>query len=123
MDKRLLSERDICSKYILPALVGAGWDLQTQIAEERTLTAGRIIVRGKLVTRGQKKRADFVLYLKPNIPIHFEPPRRSAAAIRLSPSSRSHASKAAASCAHRSSIRAWFVWIFIVLPSGYAASI
>ncbi len=69
MDKRLLSERDICSKYILPALVGAGWDLQTQIAEERTLTAGRIIVRGKLVARGQKKRADFVLYLKPNIPI------------------------------------------------------
>lgn len=69
MDKRLLSERDICSKYILPALTGAGWDLHTQIAEERTLTAGRIIVRGKLVARGQKKRADFVLYLKPNIPI------------------------------------------------------
>ncbi|WP_071675986.1 EcoAI/FtnUII family type I restriction enzme subunit R [Nioella nitratireducens] len=69
MDKRLLSERDICSKYILPALTGSGWDLHTQIAEERTLTAGRIIVRGKLVARGQKKRADFVLYLKPNIPI------------------------------------------------------
>lgn len=69
MDKRLLSERDICSKYILPALAGAGWDLHTQIAEERTLTAGRIIVRGKLVARGQKKRADYVLYLKPNIPI------------------------------------------------------
>ena len=69
MEKRLLSERDICSKYILPALMDAGWDLRTQIAEERTLTAGRIIVRGKLVARGQKKRADFVLYLKPNIPI------------------------------------------------------
>ncbi|GGF60421.1 DEAD/DEAH box helicase [Paracoccus acridae] len=69
MEKRLLSERDICSKYILPALVSAGWDLQTQIAEERTLTAGRIVVRGKLVARGQKKRADFVLYLKPSIPI------------------------------------------------------
>lgn len=69
MDKRLLSERDICSKFILPALIGSGWDLHSQIAEERTLTAGRIIVRGKLVARGQKKRADFVLYLKPNIPI------------------------------------------------------
>ncbi|MDT0683085.1 DEAD/DEAH box helicase family protein [Roseicyclus sp. F158] len=69
MGKRLLSERDICSKFILPALMDAGWDLQTQIAEERTLTAGRIIVRGRLVARGQKKRADFVLYLKPNIPI------------------------------------------------------
>ncbi len=69
MEKRLLSERDICSKYILTALIASGWDLQTQIAEERTLTAGRIIVRGKLVARGRKKRADFVLYLKPNIPI------------------------------------------------------
>ena len=69
MDKRLLSERDICSKFILPALADAGWDLQTQIGEERTLTAGRITVRGKLVARGRKKRADFVLYLKPNIPI------------------------------------------------------
>lgn len=47
----------------------SGWDLHSQIAEERTLTAGRIIVRGKLVARGQKKRADFVLYLKANIPI------------------------------------------------------
>lgn len=69
MDKRLLSERDICSKFILPALINAGWDLQTQISEEKSLTAGRIIVRGKLVARGQRKRADFVLYLKPNIPI------------------------------------------------------
>lgn len=69
MDKRLLSERDICSKFILPALTSAGWDLQTQISEEKSLTAGRIIVRGKLVARGKKKRADYVLYLKPNIPI------------------------------------------------------
>lgn len=69
MDKRLLSERDICSKFILPALTNAGWDLQTQISEEKSLTAGRIIVRGKLVARGKKKRADYVLYLKPNIPI------------------------------------------------------
>lgn len=69
MDKQLLSERDICSKYITPALQSAGWDLQTQISEEKTLTDGRIIVRGKLVARGKQKRADYVLYLKPNIPI------------------------------------------------------
>ena len=69
MDKRLLSERDICSKFVLPALIDSGWDLHSQIAEERTLTAGRIIVRGKLVARGQKKRADFFLYLKANVPI------------------------------------------------------
>lgn len=64
-----LSERDICSKYITPAIVGAGWDLETQIFEEKTLTDGRIIVRGKLVMRSTTKRADYVLYLKPNIPI------------------------------------------------------
>lgn len=64
-----LSERDICSKFITPALVAAGWDLHAQIREEVTLTAGRIIVRGKLTSRGTKKRADYILYLKPNIPI------------------------------------------------------
>ena len=69
MDKRFLSERDICSKFIMPALISAGWDLKDQIAEEKTLTDGRIIVRGRMVARGQKKRADYVLYLKPNIPI------------------------------------------------------
>ncbi len=68
-DKKSLSERDICSKYITPALQGAGWDLQTQIREELTITAGRIIVQGKKVKRGKPHRADYVLYHKPNIPI------------------------------------------------------
>ena len=69
IDKLELSERDICSKYITPALQGAGWDLQTQIREELTITAGRIIVQGKKVKRGNPHRADYVLYHKPNIPI------------------------------------------------------
>lgn len=64
-----LSERDICTKFITPALTAAGWDLQTQIREEVGFTKGRIIVRGKLVTRGRVKRADYVLYYKPNIPL------------------------------------------------------
>ncbi len=46
-DKKSLSERDICTKYITPAITGAGWDLQTQIREEVGFTKGRIIVRGK----------------------------------------------------------------------------
>ena len=53
MDKKLLSERDICFKYITPALLKAGWDLQTQIREEVTFTEGRIIVRGKTWVRGR----------------------------------------------------------------------
>jgi type I restriction enzyme R subunit len=67
--KKGLSERDICTKFITPALTAVGWDLHTQIREEVTFTKGRIIVRGKLHTRGETKRADYILYYKPNIPI------------------------------------------------------
>ncbi|MCF7912477.1 MAG: hypothetical protein K9M99_08120 [Candidatus Cloacimonetes bacterium] len=66
---RELSERDICTKYITPELVGAGWDIHTQIREEVNLMNGRIIVRGKTVLRGKSKRADYVLYYKQNIPL------------------------------------------------------
>jgi len=64
-----LSERDVCSKFITPALLSAGWDLQTQIREEVSFTKGRIIVRGKLHSRGKGKRADYLLYYKPNQPL------------------------------------------------------
>ena len=69
MDKQSLSERDICTKFITPALRQAGWDETAQIREEVSFTKGRIIVRGKLVHRGKSKRADYILYYKPNIPI------------------------------------------------------
>ena len=69
MDKRSLSERDICTKFITPALRRAGWDEISQLREEVSFTKGRIIVRGKLVTRGKAKRADYILHFKPNIPI------------------------------------------------------
>ncbi len=49
MDKRALSERDICTKFITPALRQAGWDEMSQIREEVSFTKGRIIVRGKHV--------------------------------------------------------------------------
>lgn len=69
MNKRSFSERDICTKFITPALRQAGWDEMLQIREEVPFTKGRIIVRSKLVTRGQAKRADYILYCKPNIPL------------------------------------------------------
>lgn len=62
MDKRALSERDICSKFITPALLQAGWEAMTQIREEVSFTKGRIIVRGRPVARDRAKRADYVLY-------------------------------------------------------------
>ena len=67
--KKELSERDICSKFILPAIVKAGWDNERQIREEVFFTAGRIFVKGQETRRGEKKRADFILYQKPNIPV------------------------------------------------------
>lgn len=69
MNKKQMSEQDIRSKFITPAITASGWDLQTQIREEVTFTQGRIIVRGRLVSRGKAKRADYILYYKPNIPI------------------------------------------------------
>ncbi len=69
MEKRSLSERDICTKFITPALRMVGWDEINQIREEVSFTKGRIIVRGKLVSRGKGKRADYILSVKPNIPI------------------------------------------------------
>ncbi len=67
--KKDLSERDICTKFIQPALEKAGWDTLTQIREEVSFTEGRIYVRGNLTSRGKQKRADYILYYKPNIPI------------------------------------------------------
>src|SRR5687768_5618699 len=69
MDKKSLSERDICTQFITPAVQRAGWDFPTQVREEVSFTKGRIIVRGKLVTRGKAKRADYILAFKPNVPI------------------------------------------------------
>ena len=69
MTDRKLTERDICTKFITPAVINAGWDLHTQIREEVSFTKGRIIVRGKLHSRGEQKRADYILYYKSNIPI------------------------------------------------------
>lgn len=69
MNKKELTEQDICTKFITPAIIKAGWDLQHQIREQKTFTDGRIIVRGKTVKRGEKKRADYILYYKSNLPI------------------------------------------------------
>jgi type I restriction enzyme R subunit len=66
IDKKLLSERDICTKFITPALQQAGWDITTQVLEEVSFTAGKIYVRGKLTARGERKRADYILYYNAN---------------------------------------------------------
>ena len=62
MMKKNLSEDDTSAKLITPALHQSGWD-EAAIRRQVAFTAGRIIVRGKLVTRGKAKRADYVLYV------------------------------------------------------------
>ena len=67
--KKYFSERDICTKFITPALSQAGWDHQHQIREEVKITNGRVLVKGTSVSRAKPRRADYILYYKPNIPL------------------------------------------------------
>jgi len=69
LDKSKLSERDICTKFITPAIEQSGWDIKKQVREEYSFTDGRVIVRGNLTTRGKRKRADYLLYYQANLPI------------------------------------------------------
>ncbi|MDD4136981.1 MAG: DEAD/DEAH box helicase family protein [Methanoregula sp.] len=68
-EKKTLSERDICSKFITPAIIQAGWSHDLQIREEVNVTNGRVLVRGNSVERAKPRRADYILYYKPNLPI------------------------------------------------------
>ena len=69
MDKKALTEQDIRSKFISPAIHAAGWDTMRQVREEVQLTNGRVIVKGKLSRRAEGKRADYVLYHRSDLPI------------------------------------------------------
>ena len=69
MKKSGLTEADIRTKYITPALVDAGWDIHKQIREEKYFTDGRIRVRGSVAKRDKGKKADYILYYKRGIPL------------------------------------------------------
>lgn len=69
VNKTHLTETDIISKFILPAVKEAGWDDLAQIRQEVKLRDGKIVVRGKLASRIKVKSADIVLYHKPNLPL------------------------------------------------------
>jgi len=67
MKKSELTEADIRSKFITPASLKSGWDLQKQIREEKYFTAGRIRVRDSVAKREKGKKADYILYYKRGI--------------------------------------------------------
>lgn len=69
VNKKALSETDIISKFIMPAVTDAGWDDMTQIRQEVKLRDGKVVVRGMVAARKKVKSADIVLYHKPSIPL------------------------------------------------------
>lgn len=68
-DKKSLSEMDIRTKFITPAIVSAGWSSFSQMREEYKITNGRIIACGKVCKREAPLKADYILFYKPNKPI------------------------------------------------------
>lgn len=64
-----MTEEEIKLQFITPAIEQAGWDRKKQIRMEYAFTDGAVIVRGNIVARGKRKRADYVLYHRPNIPL------------------------------------------------------
>lgn len=71
MNKKNLSESDICDKFVRPAMVDAGWHGFDQIYAQYPLRAGRVVVRGKTAKRDQSTvlRSDYALFFKANIPL------------------------------------------------------
>jgi type I restriction enzyme R subunit len=71
IDKKKLSEADICDQFITPAIIDVGWDPVSQIRREVTLTPGPVIVRGDMSVRNKKKKkfADYVLSWEPGLPL------------------------------------------------------
>lgn len=69
MRKHEMTEEDIKLQFITPAIEAASWDRQRQIRMEYNFTDGRVIVRGNVTARGRRKRTDYLLYYKPNLPI------------------------------------------------------
>ncbi len=69
MNKKTLSETDICDKFIRPAIEAAGWDGMLQIYREYPLRAGRVVMRGRKARRDASTvlRADYALFYKTNI--------------------------------------------------------
>ena len=69
MSKKSLNEAEICDQYITPAIYAAGWDKFVQVRREYTFTDGQVLVRGKIAVRGERKRADYLLFHAPNFPL------------------------------------------------------
>lgn len=63
-----MTEEEVKLNYITPAIEKAGWDRKL-IRMEYPITAGKIVVRGEKAFRLTKKRADYLLFYKENMPL------------------------------------------------------
>jgi len=65
-----VNEADTCRKHVLPKLQSAGWDNEPHsIAEQRTITDGRIVPVGKGFVRKSPKRVDYLLRYTRDFPL------------------------------------------------------
>ena len=64
-----MTEEEVKLRFITPAIEEAGWDKKKQIRMEYSITAGKIVVRGNVAKRLPKKKADYVLFYKENMPL------------------------------------------------------
>jgi type I restriction enzyme R subunit len=65
-----LSEADTSRKFIIPKLQASGWDDDPHsIAEQRSITDGRIVPVGKGFVRKPPKRVDYLLRYERNFPL------------------------------------------------------
>ena len=56
----MLTEADTCRKFVVPKLQMAGWENDPHsIAEQRTITDGRIVPAGKGFLRKPSKKVDY----------------------------------------------------------------
>src|SRR6059036_3142058 len=64
------SEADTCRKYVVPLLQSAGWDSEPHsIAEQRSITDGRIVPVGKGFVQKPPKRVDYLLRYRRDFPL------------------------------------------------------
>ena len=63
-----MTEEEVKLNFITPAIEEAGWT-KKQIRMEYSITAGKIVVRGNIAKRLPKKKADYVLFYKENLPL------------------------------------------------------
>src|SRR6266852_6160243 len=66
----MLTEADTCRKHVVPKLQSAGWDNEPHsIAEQRTITDGRVVPVGKGFIRKPPKRIDYLLRYTRDFPL------------------------------------------------------